>query len=263
MIYLNNGWGDRLQFVLYSPITDLKYDKKLLLTEAEHVLKHYGVWMQSRGVKLERPDTSKMDPWEAIEAEKISRSKQKELRPDDFPIQAVLLRGPHGNQIGYNYLFTDTSLFDWTPVSELCPNIKSFILSLPYESIGRINIQTVEPGYELHRHLDSILRIDTETINRRNQGFRPFNITNPQVDVNCFITMVLQGNGITFYFSRSGEKITVHDDCYYFCPHMIHHSIERSDLRRIIVRIEGKASTEMIDFLQMQALKNEKRLLLL
>jgi hypothetical protein len=263
MIYLKNGWGDKLQFVLYSPITDIVYDKSLLLLEAEYVLKHYGVWMQSKGVKLERPDTSMMNTWEAIEAEKYSRNEQKKYRPDDFPIQAVLMRGPHGNQIGLNYLFTDTSVFDWTPVSDLCPNIKNFILSLPYDSIGRVNIQTVEPHHELHRHLDSILRIDSETIKRRQQSFQPFNISNPQVDVNCFITLVLQGNGITFYFSRSGEKITLTDDCYYFCPHMIHHSIEKSDLRRIIVRIEGKASTKMIDFLQIQALKNEERLLLL
>lgn len=83
------------------------------------------------------------------------------------------------------------------------------------------------------------------------------------MDVNCFITIVLQGNGINFYFNRSKEKITMNDSVYYFCPHLIHHSIDISNQQRIICRIEGKASTKMIDYIQDNAIRNSDRVLTL
>lgn len=264
MIYLKNGWGEKLKFVLYTPITDLTYNKNIMLEEAKKILNDHGVYMQSKGLKLLRPNTEGMNSYDALTAEKVSRELQKKERPEDFPIKAVLLRGPKGNQIGFNYLFTDTKHFDWTPLSKFCPNIVKFIELLPYKHIGRVNIQTVEKNEELHRHLDSILRMDSETIERRNQHYLEFGIENPTIDVNCFITLVLQDSGgINFFFNRSNEKINVKHELYYFCPHMIHHSIDKAEDQRIIVRIEGNACTKMINFLQEQALKNEKEVIVI
>jgi hypothetical protein len=45
----------------------------------------------------------------------------------------------------------------------LCPNIKNFVLSLPYETIGRINIQTVDLEVNTQLLLDVFLKYGVVT----------------------------------------------------------------------------------------------------
>ena len=103
--------------------------------------------------------------------------------------------------------------------------------------------------------------MDTETIKRRNDHLAQYDIKDYNQDVDCFITLVLRGSGINFHFDRSNEKVRMDDELYYFCPHLIHHSIDKCDEQRIICRIEGKASTELIDMIQMNAKANRNKVL--
>lgn len=256
MIYLDN------QFVLYSPL-DIEYDKDQALAEAKNAIDNYGAWISSKGIKLQRPDVRSLSAKEADYLEKQSRQIQQLERPNDFPVKGVLLRGIKGLKYSFSYLVTDTSLFDWTDISNKCPTIVDLVNKLPFERLGRVNIQTVEAGMSLHKHVDSVFRIDSETTKRRNEHLSQYGITDFNMDVDCLITIVFQGNGINFYFHRSGEKIKVSDSAYYFCPQFIHHSIDKTDQQRIICRVEGKASTQMSDWIQENAKRNADRVIVL
>jgi len=241
------------KYVLYTPLTDIEYDKDSMLLEAIVALDKYGAWISSKGTKLKRHANA------TDEIEKQSRQEQRDERPEDFPVQGVLLRGINGLKYGFSYLVTDSSKFEWTDCD--CPELKQFVESLPFEKIGRVNIQTVEPGHGLHKHIDSVFRMDTETVSRRNEHLDQYDITDYNQDIDCFITLVLQGSGINFHFDRSGENVCMNDELYYFCPHLIHHSIDKCDEQRIICRIEGKASTKLIDMIQRNAKANRKKVL--
>ena len=256
MIYLDK------QFVLYSPL-DIEYDKDKALAEAKNVIDNYGAWISSKGIKLQRPDISSLSTTEADYLEKQSRQLQQSERPNDFPVKGVLLRGIKGLKYSFSYLITDTSLFERTDIVAECPTIVDLINNLPFEKVGRVNIQTVEPGMSLHKHIDSVFRIDSETQERRNEHLLQYGINKFNMDVNCLITVVFQGDGINFYFNRSKEKIKVFDSAYYFCPQFIHHSIDKTNQQRIICRIEGKASTEMVDWIQENAEKNNDRVIVI
>lgn len=256
MIYLDK------QFVLYSPL-DIEYDKDQALNEAKNVIDNYGAWISSKGMKLQRPDISSLSPKEADSLEKQSRQIQQLERPDDFPVKGVLLRGIKGLKYSFSYLVTDTSLFEWTDIANDCPTIVNLINKLPFERVGRVNIQTVEAGMSLHKHVDSVFRIDSETSKRRREHLAQYGISNFNMDVDCLITIVFQGDGINFYFNRSGEKIKVNDSAYYFCPQFIHHSIDKTDQQRIICRIEGKTSTETVDWIQEHAKRNADRVIVI
>lgn len=247
MIYLDK------KYVLYTPLTNIEYDKNSMILEVVMALQEHGAWISSKGTKLKRQAHA------TDEVEKKSRQQQRDKRPDDFPVQGVLLRGINGLKYSFSYLVTDTSKFEWTDCD--CPELKQFVESLPFEKLGRVNIQTVEPGYGLHKHIDSVFRMDTETVSRRKEHLAQHNIKDFNQDVDCFITLVLRGSGINFHFDRSNEKVCMDDELYYFCPHLIHHSIDKCDEQRIICRIEGKASTELIDMIQMNAKANRSKVL--
>lgn len=255
MIYLDN------HLVLYTPL-NLNFDRAKALNEGKTIINKYGAWISSKGTTLSRP-TLIDDKIENDKLEKESRQKQRDERPEDFPVKGVLLRGIAGLNYSFSYLVTDTSLYDWTSVSEKCPYLLSIIKKLPYEKIGRINLQTVEAGMSLHKHIDSIFRMDSETKKRRQKHLEQYGISEFNMDVNCLITIVLQGSGINFHYTRSNEKIKMSDDVYYFRPDLIHHSVDISDQQRIICRIEGKASTEMIDMIQEHAKANSDRVLVI
>ena len=256
MIYLNK------ELVLYSPL-DLEFDQNLALAEGRSMIEKYGAWISSKGIKLNRPNIDQLSKQDADIKERKSRQKQRDKRPNDFPVKGVLLRGIHGLKYSFSYLITDTKVFEWTDIIQECPTLYNLINNLPFERLGRVNIQTVEAGMSLHKHVDSVFRIDSDTTTRREEHLRQYNITDFNMDVNCFITIVLQGNGIDFYFNRTKEKVTMFDNVYYFCPHLIHHGISESNKQRIICRIEGKASKEMVDLIQNNAIRNNDRVLTL
>ena len=247
MIYLDK------KYVLYTPLTNITYNKNAMLLEAISTLQDYGAWISSKGIKLIRPKNA------TDEIEKQSRQIQRDKRPEDFPVQGVLLRGINGLKYSFSYLVTDSSKYMWTDVD--CPEIKTFVESLPFEKLGRVNIQTVEPGHGLHKHIDSVFRMDSETKKRRYEHLEQYNIESYNQDIDCFITLVLRGSGINFHYNRSNENITMNDELYYFCPHMIQHSVDKCDEQRIICRIEGKASTELIDIIQHNAKANKDKVL--
>jgi len=241
------------KYVLYTPLTNIEYDKNSMVLEAIMALQEYGAWISSKGAKLKRHIGATDD------IERQSRQQQRDERPEDFPVQGVLLRGIKGLKYSFSYLVTDSSKFEWTECD--CPTLRKFVESLPFEKIGRVNIQTVEPGHGLHKHIDSVFRMDTSTVLRRKEHLSQYNITDYNQDIDCFITLVLQGSGINFHFERSGEDVCMKDELYYFCPHLIQHSIDKCDERRIICRIEGKASTELIDIIQRNAKANKNKVL--
>lgn len=247
MIYLDK------KYVLYTPLTNIEYDKNSMVLEAIMTLQEYGAWISSKGAKLKRHIGATDD------IERQSRQQQRDERPEDFPVQGVLLRGIKGLKYSFSYLVTDSSKFEWTECD--CPTLRKFVESLPFEKIGRVNIQTVEPGHGLHKHIDSVFRMDTSTVLRRKEHLSQYSITDYNQDIDCFITLVLQGSGINFHFERSGEDVCMKDELYYFCPHLIQHSIDKCDERRIICRIEGKASTELIDIIQRNAKANKNKVL--
>jgi hypothetical protein len=241
------------KYVLYTPLTNIEYDKNSMVLEAIMALQEHGAWISSKGAKLKRHVGA------TDEVERQSRQQQRDERPEDFPVQGVLLRGIKGLKYSFSYLVTDSSKFEWTECD--CPTLREFVESLPFEKIGRVNIQTVEPGHGLHKHIDSVFRMDTSTVLRRKEHLSQYGITNYNQDIDCFITLVLQGSGINFHFERSGEDVCMKDELYYFCPHLIQHSIDKCDERRIICRIEGKASTELIDIIQRNAKANKNKVL--
>ena len=254
MIYLDK------HLVLYSPL-NIDYNREIVLTEAKNAINNYGAWISSKGPTLKRPDIFDLNI--ADEIEKKSRQVQREERPDDFPVKCVLLRGIKGLKYSFSYLITDTSHYEWTSVSAECPYLSTLVRTLPFEELGRINIQTVEAGMSLHKHIDSVFRKDTATNERRKKHLAQYGINDFNINVDCLITIVLQGNGINFHYTRSNETVTVYDDVYYFRPDLIHHSVDVSDKQRIICRIEGKASTEMVDWIQENAKQNSDRVLVI
>lgn len=256
MIYLDK------HLVLYSPL-DISYDRNKALVEGVNIIEKYGAWISSKGITLERPNLINVDNEKADVIEKESRQIQRDERPNDFPVKGVLLRGIKGLKYSFSYLVTDTSHFDWTPISKECPYICELVKKLPYDKLGRVNIQTVEVGMSLHKHLDSVFRMDSETVKRREKHLSQYGIDKFDMDVNCLITIVLQGDSINFHYTRSNEKIIMYDNAYYFRPDLIHHSVDRSDKQRIICRIEGKASTKMIDWIQENAKKNSDKVLVI
>lgn len=256
VIYLNK------QLVLYTPL-QINYDHAAVQREGKSAIDNYGAWISSKGINLDKPKLSDLTLEEADEIEKQSRQLQRNQRPDDFPVRGVLLRGIRGLKYSFSYLITDTRHYEWTEVSDSCPHLSLLIESLPFDRLGRVNIQTVEAGMSLHKHIDSVYRMDSETIQRRSTHLAQYDIEDFQCDVDCLITIVLQGNGINFHYTRSQETVTVHDKAYYFRPDLIHHSVDSSNEQRIICRIEGKASTEMIDWIQDSAKKNSDRVLVI
>lgn len=259
MIYLDK------HLVLYSPL-EIDYDQDIALFEAKYAIEQYGAWIASKlppGEKIEKPDLSNLPQEEADRIEKESRLKQRNKWPKDFPVKGVLLRGIKGLNYGFNYLVADTSKYEWTKVSEECPYLCSIVNQLPFEKLGRVNIQTVEAGMSLHKHIDSSFRMNSETIKRRKISLNQYGIKDFNLDVNCIITIVLQGSGINFYYTRSNEKIKMNDNVYYFRPDLIHHSIDISNQQRIICRIEGIASYKMIDWIEANAEKNSDRVLVI
>lgn len=256
MVYLNK------QLVLYSPL-HLEYDEQKVLHEGKRAIENYGAWISSKGVKLDRPKMSLFGINDADLIEIESRQTQRDERPEDFPVRGVLLRGINGHKYSFSYLITDTHYFNWTSIAKDCPHLCTLVRKLPFEKLGRVNIQTVEKGMSLHKHIDSVYRIDSETNKRRQEHLAQYNINHFNMDVDCIITIVLQGDGINFHYTRSNETVTMNDKVYYFRPDLIHHSVDVSDQQRIICRIEGKASTQMIDWIQSNASKNSDRVLVI
>jgi len=248
--------------VLYSPL-EIDFKHSECLDEAKTILDRYGAWISSKGVQLEKPDLSKVSLSEADKIERESRQTQRDQRPDDFPVKGVLLRGIKGLNYSFSYLVTDTSHYEWTPASLECPILCSLVESFQFDKLGRVNIQTVEAGMSLHKHIDSVFRMDKETISRRRSHLKQYGLKKFNMDVDCLITVVLQGDSINFHFTRSEEKVSVNDSCYYFRPDLIHHSVDKSDTQRIICRIEGKASTKMIDWIQDQAAIHSEKVIVI
>lgn len=256
MIYLDK------HLVLYSPL-NIEYDKLQCLSEATDIIKKYGAWISSKGTILDKPDLTNVDLEEADQIEKQSRQKQRNERPNDFPVKGVLLRGIKGLKYSFSYLITDTSHYEWTRAAYECPHITSLLKTLPFEKLGRVNIQTVEAGMSLHKHIDSVFRKDSLTNKRRETHLSQYGLSEFNMDVDCLITIVFQGDGINFHYTRSNETVSMYDDAYYFRPDLIHHSVDISDKQRIICRIEGKASTKMIDWIQENAKQNSDKVLVI
>jgi hypothetical protein len=248
--------------VLYSPL-NIEYNREAVLSEGKTIIEKYGAWISSKGTELKRPDLTHVSIDEADTIERKSREQQRDDRPEDFPVRGVLLRGINGLKYSFSYLITDTSKFEWTRAAYECPYIVTLLNDLPFERLGRVNIQTVEAGMSLHKHIDSVYRMDSETVNRRNKHLSQYNIKDFNMDIDCILTIVLQGNGINFHYTRSNETVTMYDHAYYFRPDLIHHSVDKSEQQRIICRIEGKASTEMIDMIQEHAKANSDRVLVI
>ena len=80
MIYLDK------KYVLYTPLSNITYNKDVMLLEAITALKDHGAWISSKGIKLYRPKNA------SDEIEKKSRQKQRDERPEDFPVQGVLYK---------------------------------------------------------------------------------------------------------------------------------------------------------------------------
>lgn len=254
MVYIDN------KFVLYTPLS-LNINKTKALNECKSVLKKYGIWISSKGTKLERPNLHGLSNTEASIIERTYREEQRKQRPNDFPVKGVLLKGINGLEHSISYLITDTRHFKWTVVASECPYLIDVIKKIPFLNVGRVIIQTVEKGHSLHEHIDSVFRLDSETVQRRTEHLQQYNIKDFKINVNCYITIVLQGDGINFHYSNFKKNYYRNDDVYYFCPHIIRHSINKCNDQRIICRIEGEASTELIDMIQNNAKIFNERIL--
>lgn len=259
--------------ILYCPFPAFRFDKHSILSEVENISDLFG-YISSKGKALQKVDYNGLTSAEADELERTIRLEQFHKRPNDFPVAGIMLRGlvpgkttdKQPLKYSFSYLMTDISLYDWTDIVDELPIIKTFLddfISQFDLEVGRIVLQTVEPNFVLHNHIDSIYNVNTNTCRRRQKTMDQLGIRNFNMDSNFTVSLVLsQGDGLTFYHPN-GSEISTCDDFYYFAPELIMHGVKKSIDRRIILRIEGKMNTPFSDYIEGCAEENPSQLITL
>ena len=260
MIYFQN------RRVIYCNLTPLfKIPMSLILEEVDKVDKlmaplcSKGKRYISHQFQINGIESSKLDEKELIHRKKLSRESNLV-----FPCRGILIRGIKPlNTIdkkpllySMSYLIPFTCLYDWTHVSDKLLVLKEFICSLGFEKLGRVILQTVESNRELHPHTDKTFYQGTPSREQRIRHLKQYNITKFETfDVNLILTLVLnEGGGLFYDFMK--EKKCVKGVLFYLASDIVTHWTRKSSNRRLICRIEGKASLKLLNKIENSNSKN-------
>ena len=249
MIYFQNK---RVIYCNLDPLFDIPLDT--ILEEVNNVDKLMAP-LCSRGkgyvsqLQINEIKSSNLDEREINHRRKLS--KESNL---DFPCKGILIRGIKPlNTVdkepllySMSYLIPFTCFYGWTHISKQLSVLKEFICSLGFEKLGRIILQTVEPNKKLHPHTDKVFYQGTPSQAQRVRHLKQYGINKFEAaDVNLILTLVLNEGGGLFYKVMNKEK-QVKGHFFYLANDIVTHWTRRSPDRRLICRIEGKASLSLL-----------------
>lgn len=249
MIYFQN------QRVIYCDLTPLFDIPMSLILEEVHKVDRLMAPLCSRGKgqiyqsQINELESAKLDEKELICRRQLSKKSELE-----FPCKGILVRGIRPlNTVdrkpllySMSYLIPYTCFYGWTHIADQLPILRKFICSLGFEKLGRIILQTVEPNRELHPHTDKTFYQGTPSAEQRTRHLRQYNInTFGTADVNLILTLVLNEGGGLFYRFVNEEKYA-HGPFFYLANDIVTHWTRESPDRRLICRLEGKASLKLL-----------------
>ena len=250
MIYFQNK---RVIYCNLQPLFDIP-PKDIILEEVNKVDKLMAP-ICSRGKghvsqsQINNLKSSNLDERELNHRRKLSQESDFE-----FPCKGILLRGIKPlNTVdrepllySMSYLIPFTCFYEWTHVSNQLPALKKFICSLSFEKLGRIILQTVEPNKKLHPHTDKVFYWGTPSKEQRVRHLKQYGINKFETaDVNLILTLVLNEGGGLFYNFMNKEN-QANGPFFYLANDIVTHWTRKSSNRRLICRIEGKASLKLL-----------------